>query len=293
MSFKAGTKRIPKVGEQLCYKKMGNGPPLILLHGLLGGSFCWRFNLQALSQHHTVYILDFPGLGEHVAPRHLDCSMAAQADRLISLLEELGFESVDVIGPSWGGAIAIFLAARSHRVRSLVLAAPVNPWSEFGAGRIRLLRSGVGSAFLRLLLPLSRPVHSIGVQRMYGDSRRVPVGTIEGYSAQILRRGRTHNILSGLRCWESDIAALREAISQIKAQTLLVWGTRDGAVDLRSAQALKQAIPNCQLALIEGAGHLPFEETPETFNKLVLDFLESNGVAKTAPENTEISDDGI
>src|SRR5579864_9293811 len=103
MSFKAGPNRIPEVEDKLCYQKMGQGPPLVLLHGLLGGSFCWRFNLKALSQRHTVYVLDFPGLGKHVAPHHLDCSMSAQADRLISLLKELELESVDVIGPSWGG----------------------------------------------------------------------------------------------------------------------------------------------------------------------------------------------
>jgi pimeloyl-ACP methyl ester carboxylesterase len=123
---------------------------------------------------------------------------------------------------------------------------------------------------------------------MYGDPRSVSQGTMEGYSSQIVQPGRAHNILSTLRHWDGDIAALREAIPQVKARTLLVWGTRDGAVDLRSAQALKQAIPNCELALIEGAGHLPFEETPEAFNKLVLDFLES---AKTqaVPGHSEIS----
>lgn len=291
MSFKAGMKHIPEVGEQLCCQKMGHGPPLVLLHGLLGGSFCWRFNLHPLSQHRTVYVLDFPGLGKHVAPHHLDCSMSAQADRLIALLEELGLESVDVIGPSWGGAIAIFLAARTQRVRSLVLVAPVNPWSEFGGGRIRFLKGAIGGTLLRFILPLSRPFHSIGVQRMYGDPQHVPPGTTEGYSSQILAPGRAQNVLSTLRSWDKDIAALTEAIPHVKARTLLIWGTRDGAVDLRSAQALKHAIPNGELALIEGAGHLPFEETPEAFNKLVLDFLEDHGT--TARTNAEISGDRI
>jgi len=272
---KTGTERPASTAEEeICFQQIGHGPPLLLLHGLLGGSFCWRFNLQAFSRRHTVFALDFPGLGKHVASRQLDCSMDAQADRLVSLLEKLELPSVDVIAPSWGGAIAIFLAARSKLVRSLVLVAPVNPWSDFGSGRIQFLRGRVGGAMLHLMMPLSRPVHSIAMQRMYGDPLRVPEGTVEGYSSQILLPGRTHNVLSSLRCWDKDIAALRTAIPQVKARSLLVWGTRDGAVDIRSAEFLKQALQDCELAVIEGAGHLPFEETPETFNKLVLEFLE-------------------
>jgi pimeloyl-ACP methyl ester carboxylesterase len=261
-------------GEQLHFLRSGIGPPLLLLHGLLGGSFCWRFNVAALSQKHTVIALDLPGFGQNDAPRQTDCGMQAQALRLSGLLEKLGLESVDVIGSSWGGAVAIFLAARSNRVRSMVLAAPVNPWSGLGAGRIRFLNGRLGGALLRLALPISRPVHLTALQRMYGDERRIPPGTVEGYSSRLLRRGRAHNILNTLRGWERDIAALRAAIPQVRARTLLIWGTRDGAVDLRSAAPLMQALPKCELALMEGAGHLAFEESPEEFNRLALDFLD-------------------
>jgi pimeloyl-ACP methyl ester carboxylesterase len=74
--------------------------------------------------------------------------------------------------------------------------------------------------------------------------------------------------------WEKDLTALRAAIPLIKARTLLVWGTRDGAVDVRSGESLLQALPGSKLEIIAGAGHLPFEETPEIFNRLALDFLE-------------------
>ena len=200
--------------------------------------------------------------------------MEAQALRLSGMLEQLELESVDVIGSSWGGAVAMMLAAGSSRVRSMVLVAPVNPWSSFGAGRIRFLNGRLGSTLLRLALPVSRPAHLTALQRMYGDARRIPPGTVQGYSSRLLRRGRANNILSTLRAWEKDIAALHAAIPQIKARTLLVWGTRDGAVDLRSASALMQALPQCELALMENAGHLPFEEMPEEFNRLALDFLD-------------------
>jgi pimeloyl-ACP methyl ester carboxylesterase len=261
-------------GQPLNYLRAGSGPPLLLLHGLLGGAFCWRLNVDAFSRRRTIFAVDLPGLGACDAPKHLDCSMTAQAQRVLSLLKQLKLENVDVVGSSWGGAIAMFVAAQSRRVRSIVLAAPVNPWSDFGAGRIGFFKGRLGGALLQVAWPFSRPVHRIGVERMYGDPRRVPAGTIEGYSAQVMQPGRVHSILNSLRNWEDDVNALSQAIPRITAPSLLIWGTRDSAVDLRSAEQLRRALPASELTLIEGAGHLPFEETPAEFNRLVLDFVE-------------------
>lgn len=262
------------MGQQLRYVRAGSGPPLLLVHGLLGGSFCWRFNIAAFSRRHTTFALDLPGFGENDAPRHVDCSMEAQAVRLSGLLEKLGLESVDVVGSSWGGGVAIFLAAMSTRVRSLVLVAPVNPWSDFGAGRVGFLNGRLGGTLLHMVLPISRPLHLTALQRMYGDPRRIASGTLEGYSALLLRRGRAHNLLNALRSWQDDMTKLRDSIDRVRVRSLLIWGTRDGAVDLKSSEALMQALPGCERAVIQGAGHLPFEETPDEFNRLVLDFLE-------------------
>jgi pimeloyl-ACP methyl ester carboxylesterase len=266
-------------GEHIHYLQAGSGPPLVLIHGLLGGSFCWRFNLPAFSQRRTTLALDLPGFGGNDAPRDVDCGMQAQALRLSRLVEKLGMESVDIVGSSWGGAVAMHFAAMSGRVRSLVLVAPVNPWSDFGMDRIRFFNRRLGGALLRLMMPVSRPLHMTALERMYGDRSRIPTGTLEGYSQSLLRRGRAHSMLSTLRHWERDVAALQAAIDRVKAPSLLIWGTRDGAVDLNSSEALMRELPECERALIHGAGHLPFEETPAQFNKLVLDFLDRQPAA--------------
>jgi len=261
-------------GEQIHYSRLGTGRPLLLLHGLLGGSFCWRGNMEPLSQRHTVFALDLPGHGENDALRHVDCSMLVQANRILYLMERLKLQEVDVVGSSWGGAIAMLLAAQSAKVRSLVLAAPVNPWSTLGLRRIKFFNGHIGEALLRIAWPFSRPLYRIALARMYGDPTRLSAGTVAGYVSQIMRAGRVDNILNTLRSWEKDVDALRAAIPKIKARSLLIWGSRDSAVDMRSAEPLKQALPQCQLKIIEGAGHLPFEETSDEFNRLVLNFVE-------------------
>jgi pimeloyl-ACP methyl ester carboxylesterase len=261
-------------GEQISYFRAGAGQPLLLLHGLLGGLFCWRRNMEALSRQHTVFAIDLPGHGENDAPRHLDCSMPTQANRVSCLLERLRLQEADLVGCSWGGAVAMLLAAQSQKIGSLVLAAPVNPWSTLGSGRIRFLNGRIGEALLRTAWPLSRPLYRIALARMYGDPRRLSAETVVGYRSQIMRPRRVDNILNTLRSWEKDVNTLRAAIPRIKARSLLIWGSRDSAVDIGSAEALKRALPDCQLKMIEGAGHLPFEEMPDEFNRLVLDFID-------------------
>ena len=230
--------------------------------------------MQVLAQQHTVFALDLPGHGENDAPRHVDCSMLAQANRVSSFMERLNLQEVDVMACSWGGAIAMLVAAQTAKVRSLVLVAPVNPWSNFGTGRIRFLNGRLGSAFLKAVWPISHPLYHIALTRMYGDPSRLSAATVEGYRSQIMRPGRVNNILNTLRTWERDIGLLQAVIPKIKARSLLIWGTRDGAVDVRSAEPLCRALSRCELAMIEGAGHLPFEEMPEEFNRLVVDFID-------------------
>jgi pimeloyl-ACP methyl ester carboxylesterase len=252
----------------------------MLIHGLLGGSFCWRFCLPILAEHYTVHAIDLPGLAfsDDVG---IDCSMSCQTERLFALVEAMGWKKLAVMGCSFGGAVAMLLAAmdarNARRVGPLVLCAPVNPWSDFGQRRIRLLSTKLGGYFLQATLPISRPVHSIAVRRMYGDPARMPADAVQGYRRSVLRRGRALNVLTALRNWQQDVQSLRQAIPQIAIPTLLVWGDRDGAVDPGSGRELQRQLQHAQLRVIPRAGHLPFEEKPEEFNRVVLEFLKGSG----------------
>lgn len=263
-------------GQRMHYLNCGSGPAMILVHGLLGGSFCWRFNLEAMAERFTVYALDLPGLGLSAAPRTLDCSMGAQAQRLLGFMEQAGLAQVDLIASSWGGGVAMLLAALTPRVRSLVLAAPVNPWSYWGHERVQFFSGRLGSFLVRYgpRLPLARRYHRPAVEAMYGDPARISPGTLEGYAALSRTKNRGHNLVDILRSWQRDVESLHKSIANIRAPALLVWGTCDRAVDPRSMDALERALPRCRRAVLPGVGHLPFEEVPEVFNRLVLDFAD-------------------
>jgi len=185
------------------------------------------------------------------------------------------------VGSSWGGGVAAILATMTDRVRSLALAAPVNPWSRQGEERIRFFRGVTGGLLLRCGLRFSGRFHAPAVAAMYGDSGRIPSGTLEGYSALVYRPGRARGLHNILRNWEPDVRSLTEVMGKIQQPVLLIWGDRDRAVALASAMEMRRALPQAVLQVIGGAGHLPAEEVPEVFNRLVLDFFER--VSKAVP----------
>jgi pimeloyl-ACP methyl ester carboxylesterase len=260
-------------GQRFHYLKAGKGPALLLIHGLLGGSFCWRFNIPVLAQYRTVLAVDMAGMGVSDASRKCDCSMQAQAFRLERFLRQEKIDRADVVGSSWGGAVAILLAAGSTSVQSLVLSAPVNPWSTQGRERIRFFSRGMGSFLLRYGIRFGGRYHRPALEAMYGDVSRISPGTLEGYGQLIRRKGRGHNLLNILRHWENDVDCLATALPRVKARALLVWGTCDGAVNPNSAARLQRTLRNARTVTLQGLGHLPFEEDPEVFNRLVLDFV--------------------
>lgn len=261
--------------ERIRFLQAGYGPPLLLLDGLLGGPFCWRFTMPALAHKYAAYAMDMPGSGSSYAIG-ADCSMSQQAIRLAEFVKKMGWKEFGLIGSSFGGGVAMLLAgqiAREATIRAVVLSSPVNPWSSFGRRRIRFLSSPLGGYFLRMVLPISHPVHGIALRRMYGDPNQVSKDALAGYRAAILCPGRAQNILTALRKWQQDVASLEKIIPGLDIPTLLIWGTRDKAVDPRSAITLKQRLPQAELRTIEGAGHLPFEEKPEEFNRMTTGFL--------------------
>src|SRR5215472_11266840 len=205
-------------GRRMRFLQAGSGPPLLLIHGLLGGSFCWRLTLPVLAQRYLVHAVDLPGASLSDDMR-IDCSMSRQAERLHEFIQQMGWSELSVLGSSFGGAIAMLLAGldaqASGRVRSLILSSPVNPWSDFGQRRIRLLRSRWGGYFLRAALPISHPVHRIAVRRMFGDPDRIPPDTVAGYRASVLRPGRAQNVLTALRKWQANVECLEKIIPQL------------------------------------------------------------------------------
>src|SRR5215470_17993634 len=99
-------------GAAMRYLRTGSGPPLILLHGLLGYSFSWRYTMPALAAHRTVYAPDMLGAGFSDRPVGIDHSMHGTALRVVQFAEKLKLQAFDLLGTSRGGPVAISAAAQ-------------------------------------------------------------------------------------------------------------------------------------------------------------------------------------
>ena len=260
------------------YLRAGSGPALLLVHGLLGYSFSWRFTLPALARQTAVYAIDMLGTGFSDRPAGLDCSLKASAERLLQFMDKTDIASCDLLGTSHGGAVAMMLAALApDRFRRLILVDPVNPWSSRGKGLTAFLSSVLIAPLFANLAPRWRSAHEFYHRRMFGDPRRIPPDSLEGYRKPLLIPGSYEYALAVARSWNRDLKQLESALPRIAhLPTLLIWGGLDSAVDPASAVQLKQQFRERQLVTFNGVGHLPYEEVPDEFNRAVTDFLSSN-----------------
>lgn len=262
-------------GLRMRYLRGGAGPPLLLIHGLIGYSFSWRFNWTALAPHATLFAVDLLGMGYSDRSPTMDCRLPAAAGRLLRFLDDQKIESADVLGTSHGGGLAMTLAAMAEgRVRRLILVAPVNPWSRHGRWLAPLLAHIPGGGRLQPLVMRLGPLHRFLLRRQYADPRRISPGTLEGYRAAFQIPGTLDYARRILDGWRADLRELERILPRIAhIPTLLVWGSRDGVVSPVSARPLLQSFARAELAMLEGAGHVPYEEVPEEFNRAVIGFL--------------------
>ena len=253
----------------------GDGPCMLLLHGLLGTADAWGPATQRLAASSTVYAPDALGIGGSDRVPNLDVSLTATAERLIELMDSKGIVQADIVGTSHGGSVALMLASlHPERVRSLVLHAPANPFSDVADPLIRFYRTALGRWFAGRLPTVPASVQSLALGRMYGDASRVRSGSLERYIASLRIPGTVSYLLRILDRWEMDMAALQAALPGVRrVPTLLLWGDRDRAVSLRSGERLLEYFDRASLLVIPGAGHLPHEEVPVAFAGAISSFL--------------------
>jgi pimeloyl-ACP methyl ester carboxylesterase len=261
-------------GNKMRYLTAGAGPPVLFIPGLLGFSFSFSENLAAFSEHFTVFAPDLLNTG-YSDRADIPADLRSSVKQIVDFMDAVGISSAHIIGSSYGGTVALALAAIApERVKTLVPVAPAHCGSEHGRWQVTLFSSGAGlwlSRFVRFAPPL---LHGFFIKRMYGDSSRALPGTVAEYARAIEIDGTTLAAAKVMKSWKANFEELCGLMPKLAQQkTLLVWGDKDPVVPLKTAKELMKEMPRAQLAVIPTAGHLPYEELPEQFNKIVIKFL--------------------
>ena len=259
---------------RLRYLVGGRGRPLLLVHGIAASSFSFRFNCAELMRSFQVFVPDLMNVGYSDRISGLDGSLRATALRLAEFLDQLGLERANILGSSHGGSVVLKLAviAPEHFER-LLLVSPANPFAQQYQAVVKFYLSVVGRMFIRLAPFTPGRVWDYGIGRMYADPRGMAAGTGIGYARPLRTRGTMSYLLSCLQTLNDDIAGLSEHLQAIsKIPTLLIWGDRDPVVEIESGYQLQKAL-GAEMIVMRGTGHLPYEEAPEQFNRILLEYL--------------------
>ena len=264
-------------GLQIRFWRAGSGPADVLVHGRLRYTFNRRRVIPILARQNEVFAPDMPGAGFSECRAGLDFRLIGAARRLLAFLDAAGVGSCDLVGSSYAGSTAVMLAGSApSRIRSLVLVSPANPWSRIGRKRLALLRNPLVALLFPTLARAAHPMHRYLVRRMWGDPRLVTKETLDGYIRPFVRPGVFEHAGKIVQTWHADMRELESTLPKIAGiPSLLVWGSKDRVVDLRSAEILAQRLPGARPAVMKGAGHLPYEENPEEFSRIVSEFFRS------------------
>ncbi len=253
-------------GLRIAYRREGEGSPVVFLHGFFGDHRVWRHQLE-LADEFTVVAWDAPGCGGSSVPPQ-SFRMPEYSDALATFIQALGLGRPHVVGNSFGGTLALELAARHPSIpRSLVPADGYAGWSGSFPAEI------VAERLSQSLPDLELPPEQVVAKWIAGFvTTSAPPSVIDELGA-IISDFDPHGMRVMIRALAE--ADLREALSRIAVPTLLIWGEEDVRSPLSVARDLHSRIPGSRLVAIAGAGHLSHVEAPERFNAEVRTFLRS------------------
>ncbi len=251
----------------------GQGPALVLLHGMASSWQWWLECLPELGRHFRVIALDIPGFGES-DPLPSGWTMADQADAIAAVCAELGVAEATVLGHSMGGLVALALeAGHPALVQRLVLV---------GAGGVPMSERHLETV-LRGLRLAQRSVASPQVMRLLGRSPRAlrtllsaamvnAVRLTDELALQVAPSLAAPGFADAIVASASAVRASRP--EEVATPTLLLWGAADRFSPLRSALAMRSAVPHAHLEVIPDVGHMPMIEAPEAFTELLIRYAD-------------------
>ncbi|HJW25080.1 MAG TPA: alpha/beta fold hydrolase [Rhodocyclaceae bacterium] len=257
-------------GIRTNYHDEGSGSPVLLIHGSGPGVSAWanwRLVLPELSREHRVIAPDMVGFGFTERPENFAYGLDAWVKHAVGMLDALGIDRADVVGNSFGGAIALALAIRHpERVRRLVLMGAVGVPFELTPGLDAAWGYEPSIAAMRGLLDLFAHDRSLVTDELaelrYQASIRP--GFQESFAAMFPAPRQR---------WVDALASREEDIRALKHEALIIHGRDDRIIPLQTSLTLHQWIDRSQLHVFGRCGHWVQIEHAKDFNRLVGNFL--------------------
>jgi pimeloyl-ACP methyl ester carboxylesterase len=278
-------------GHRVSYRQGGDGPVLLLLHGVTNSSATWEPVAPALAERFTLVAPDLLGHGDSATPRG-DYSLGAHASGARDVLTALGIERATIVGHSLGGGIAMQFAYQfPERCERLVLV------SSGGLGReVHLLLRAAALPGADYVLPALTSAGLLGVGRGVGSVLRrlrlAPDGDLallaEGFASLDnggSRQAFLHTVRSVIEPSGQRVSAHNRLALAKLLPSLIVWGEKDSIIPVEHGEAAHEAMPGSRFEVFPGAGHMPHAADPERFASLLIEFCETTEPARLTADH--------
>ncbi len=272
-------------GERVAYRRAGEGPVLLLLHGIAGSSRTWIPAMRLLQRDYTVIAPDFLGHGESAKP-HGDYSLGNHASNTRDFLDVLDIERATIVGQSFGGGVALQFAYQFPEIcERLVLV------DAGGLGReVNLMLRLVTLPGAEYVFPVVFPAFAgrygrsvaqfLARRGIHNPAAGEIWSSYESLTDATNRRGFVRTMRAVIDPGGQSVSAVTRLYLAAHMPTLIVWGDRDKIIPVEHAHQAHAVMPNSRLAVMEGIGHFPHAEDPEGFAEILVDFLRT-----TAPSS--------
>ncbi len=256
--------------QQICFYEKGDGPPILLLHGMFGDLLDWEPVLEPLSSRHRVVALDLPGFGDSGKP-----CQGYNAEFFLTTLHtflcQRQIPDVTLVGNSFGGQIAILYALRHPESVAKLVLVDSGGFKQYTREEIAFTEARFTESAIAALTPeintlLFSPVFSRPspareqyVARQNAKLKRADYAVYAYAIAQSIRLSLSTYLL--------------DRISQLRCPVLLLWGEKDPVLPLALAEQALRQLQHGELKVLRGCGHTPQLECPGTFLDSILPFL--------------------
>lgn len=281
--------RISIHGYDVAFRRGGEGPVLLLLHGIAGSSGTWLPAMRLLQGRYTVVAPDFLGHGRSAKPLG-DYSLGNHASGMRDFLHLLEIERVSVVGQSFGGGVAMQFAYQFPELTERLVLVDAGGLGREVSWILRLCTLPAAEYVMPVLFP--------SFVRGWGDAFSGFLrdrGIRHARAAEMWRSYRSLTEQENRRAFVRTMRAVIDPGGQsVSARdrlylashmpTLIVWGDQDRIIPVSHAYDAHAAIPDSRLEVIEGVGHFPHVEAPDRFVEILVDFLQTTEPSAATPD---------
>ena len=280
-------------GHRVTYREVGEGPVVVLIHGVTGAMSTWDEVLPWLADRYKIVTPDLLGHGLSAKPRG-DYSLGAFASGIRDLLGALGYFKATVVGHSLGGGIAMQMAYQfPEHCQRLVLVSSGGLGSDVSIALRAATLPGSG-----LVLPLiahdsliragKRIGGWLGAVGIHPSPDRVEVA--RGYASLSDPEARSafiHTMRAVIDPWGQRVSARDRLYLTAEMPSMLIWGARDRIIPAKHGIRAHGEMPGSRLELFENAGHFPHVSEPRRFARTLSDFIEQTEPAELTNEEMQ------